>query len=96
MRVQRIRVGLTGLGAVLLVVAATAAIFDTARRDAQAGATAVAPSAAVSPAIENAAEPANEPLAEIGVTPMTVDPEKAEAAANDNAKAVPPGAPAAN
>ncbi|NNM76195.1 hypothetical protein HJG53_04650 [Sphingomonas sp. ID1715] len=69
---QRIRVGLTGLGAVLLIVAISAAIFESAshqpvnstdpglNRTEQVVANMVA---------ANATEAPSEPLAEIGVTP---------------------------
>ena len=67
---QRIRVGMIGLAAVVLLIGLASAIFSTVTRDrpmadaalrgavvAQAGAPAAAPSAG------------NEPLAELGVTP---------------------------
>ena len=69
---QRIRVGLTGLGAVLLIVAISAAIFESARqqpgnevalnRTEQTVANMVA---------ANATEAPSDPLTEIGVTPGT-------------------------
>jgi hypothetical protein len=68
---QRIRVGLTGLGAVLLIVAVSAAIFETARQQptTNASAAANASDATVANMLGNADGGASEPLAEIGVTP---------------------------
>lgn len=65
---QRVRVGLTGLGAVLLIVAISAAIFETATN--QSGGEA-RPAAAVNAAAvpSNAVEAPSDPLTEIGVTP---------------------------
>jgi len=67
---QRVRVGLTGLAAVMLIVAVSTAIFESAK----SGQTPVAPEdvrseQAVSNMLENEAEAPAEPLAEIGVTP---------------------------
>jgi hypothetical protein len=81
---QRVRVGLTGLGAVLLIVAISAAIFESARQQ---------PSNAVDPAanrteqqvtnmVVNQVEAPAEPLAEIGLTPSAPT-------AADNAAAAP-------
>lgn len=81
---QRVRVGLTGLGAVLLIVAVSAAIFETARRqptntiDAAANRT----EQQVANMVVNATETPSEPLAEMGVTPG--------APAAENAVASPP------
>lgn len=68
---QRVRVGLTGLGAVLLIVAISTAIFETAssRDDASAGASANRTEQAVANMVANEVEPPGEPLAEMGVTP---------------------------
>jgi hypothetical protein len=80
---QRVRVGLTGLGAVLLIVAISAAIFESARRqpvnavDAAANRT----EQQVANMVANQAEAPSEPLAEIGVTPS--------APAADNGAAAP-------
>ncbi len=74
--------GLTGLGAVLLIVAISAAIFETAQNQ---------PAATADPALNrteqsvanmaaNSAEAPSEPLAEIGVTP-SAPPADAPAAA---------------
>lgn len=67
---QRVRVGLTGLGAVLLIVAVSAAIFETARH--QPVSTNVASKESedtVSKMLGNTAEAPADPLTEIGVTP---------------------------
>jgi hypothetical protein len=73
---QRVRVGLTGLGAVLLIVAVSAAIFETASHRPQSTNDAAAnqTEATVANMIGNAAEPPSEPLAEIGVTPGAPTP----------------------
>lgn len=69
---QRVRVGLTGLGAVLLIVAISAAIFESARN--QPAADRAAPLNTTERTVANivaantAAAPAD-PLTEIGVTP---------------------------
>lgn len=68
---QRVRVGLTGLGAVLLIVAISAAIFETARQQ-PANSTDAAlnrTEQTVANMVVNATEAPAEPLAEIGVTP---------------------------
>lgn len=68
---QRIRVGLTGLGAVLLIVAISAAIFESASN--QPGNGTEAPlnrtEQTVANMVTNTSEGPTEPLAEIGVTP---------------------------
>ncbi|HEU4968285.1 hypothetical protein [Sphingomonas sp.] len=68
---QRVRVGLTGLGAVLLIVAVSAAIFESARK--QPGDNVVAANASqaqVANMVGNtAADVPSDPLTEIGVTP---------------------------
>lgn len=62
-RGHRVRVGLTGIAAVLVVVAAVAAVIDTVRDEPAAGDPA-------NVAVANVAAPATgEPLAEIGVLP---------------------------
>jgi hypothetical protein len=68
---QRVRVGLTGLGAVLLVVAVSAAIFESARKHPGDNVVAVnASQAQVANMVGNsAAETPSDPLTEIGVTP---------------------------
>ena len=67
---QRVRVGLTGLGAVLLIVAVSAAIFQSAHRE---PATAAPPPTrseqTVANMVGNTAEAPSDPLSEMGVTP---------------------------
>lgn len=72
-RMQRVRVGLTGLAAVLVVVAAAAAVFESASDE---PVTASAPNAIDSATVvENMLPPEeetpNEPLAEIGAAPAS-------------------------
>jgi hypothetical protein len=81
---QRVRVGLTGLGAVLLIVAISAAIFETAsnRPEPVNDAAANRTEATVANMIGNEVEAPAEPLAEIGVTPgAPATPEADNAAA---------------
>jgi hypothetical protein len=68
---QRVRVGLTGLGAVLLIVAISAAIFETASHRPALTNDAAANRAeqTVANMIGNDVAAPSEPLAEIGVTP---------------------------
>ena len=69
---QRVRVGLTGLAAVMLIVAVSTAIFETAKEGEEKAATAaedVRSAQVVANMLENATEAPSEPLAEIGVTP---------------------------
>lgn len=68
---QRVRVGLTGLGTVLLIVAVSAAIFEQAQRQPTntVEAQAAEPDETVANMIGNTVEAPSEPLAEIGVTP---------------------------
>ena len=71
---QRIRVGLTGLGAVMLIVAISAAIFESASHQPSNGT-----SSSLDPTEQtvanmvaaNATEAPSDPLTEIGVTPGT-------------------------
>lgn len=81
---QRVRVGLTGLGAVLLVVAVSAAIFESARH--RPGDNVVAVNASQQTVANmvgsnSAAETPNDPLTEIGVTPAGPPTGNAAAAA---------------
>ncbi len=85
---QRVRVGLTGLGAVLLIVAVSAAIFETASN--QPGNT-VEPEPTqseqtVANMIGNTVEAPAEPLAEMGVTPSAPTPAPADNAVATKAK----------
>ena len=67
---QRVRVGLTGLGAVLLIVAVSAAIFESARHQPGDNAAVVnASQQAVANMVGNTTEAPSDPLTEIGVTP---------------------------
>ena len=70
-RMQRLRVGLTGLAAVLLVVILATAIAAGVRRNAVEGANAVAPPPVVAtlPASDNATATNTEPLAQLGAAP---------------------------
>jgi cobalamin synthase len=71
---QRIRVGLTGLGAVMLIVAISAAIFESASNQPGNGTTAPLDQTEQTVAnmvTANGSESPSEPLAEIGVTPGT-------------------------
>lgn len=77
---QRVRVGLTGLGAVLLIVAVATAIFEASdRRDGPPDAAANRTEQAVANMIGNEVAAPADPLTEIGVTPA------APAAGNDAA-----------
>lgn len=69
---QRVRVGLTGLAAVMLIVAVSTAIFESAKVRPEEGPVAadeVRSEQVVANMLENSVEPPSEPLAEIGVTP---------------------------
>ena len=79
---QRVRVGLTGLGAVLLIVAVSAAIFETARHQPSNTADAAANQTEQSVAnmMGNTVGAPSEPLAEIGVTPGAPSPSPANTA----------------
>ena len=69
---QRIRVGLTGLGAVLLIVAISAAIFESASHQPGSGTNTTLNRSEQSVAnmvTANGIDAPSEPLAEIGVTP---------------------------
>jgi hypothetical protein len=71
---QRIRVGLTGLGAVMLIVAISAAIFESASNQPANGTNVPLNQTEQSVAnmvAANGTEAPSEPLAEIGVTPGT-------------------------
>ena len=69
---QRIRVGMIGLAAVLLLIGLAAAIFATASRE-RAVSGGARPDIVANLAIANdtATAGANEPLADLGVTPST-------------------------
>lgn len=86
-RMQRIRVGVTGLAAVLLVVAVATAIATGVRNSAETtAATAPPPVVATVAQATNAGEEPSEPLAQLGAAPGTVP----EAPANQTADAQQP------
>jgi len=68
---QRIRVGVTGLAAVILIVALATAIASGIRRSANANMPAAAQAAAqvTKLSVSNAVDPRSEPLAQLGVAP---------------------------
>ena len=71
---QRIRVGLTGLGAVLLIVAISAAIFESARNQPAGNSNNVlnqTEQTVANMVAANGTEAPSDPLTEIGVTPGT-------------------------
>ena len=71
-RMQRLRVGITGLAAVLLVVLLATAVATGVRRTAISTPNAAASSVATVPA-SNAIDPNSEPLAQLGVAPGATD-----------------------
>lgn len=88
-KVQRIRVGMTGLAVIVLLIALASAIFLSASTE-QALTGTGAPKTAdmANAATANEADASKEPLAEIGVTPSAAaDPDPAANAA------APPAAP---
>lgn len=99
-RMQRVRVGLTGLAAVLLIVAVSTAIFESAKVRPEAGPVAaedVRSGQAVANMMANVTAAPSEPLAEIGVTPAapaTQDQAAAPAGTPPAAGAAPAAAPA--
>lgn len=75
---QRIRVGMTGLAAVILLMVLSFAIFSSANREAPVSAAGASNAAVVAnlTGVDNAAaeRTRDEPLAELGVAPSTDDP----------------------
>ena len=74
---QRVKVGMIGLAAVILLIGLASAIFSTAKRE-RPSAVAGAPTTetVANLTITNGdalVDPANEPLAELGVAPSTVE-----------------------
>jgi hypothetical protein len=70
---QRARVGMIGLAAVLLLIGLAAAIFATISRDRQVAAIGSArPDVVATMVSGNMVDPAKEPLAELGVAPSAV------------------------
>ena len=71
---QRLRVGLTGLGAVMLIVAISAAIFESASNqpaNGNSGTLNKTEQTVANMVVANGAEAPSDPLTEIGVTPGT-------------------------
>jgi hypothetical protein len=70
-RMQRVRVGVTGLAAIVLVVLLATAIASSVRRTATdaAGATAPPPVVATIATPSNSIDPNAEPLAQLGAAP---------------------------
>jgi hypothetical protein len=79
---QRAKVGMIGLAAVLLLIGLAAAIFATVSRDRQVSAIGTMVSG-------NSTDSAKEPLAELGVAPSAVAP------ASNQSDTLPPKAAAA-
>ncbi|WP_440846098.1 hypothetical protein [Sphingomonas sp. 22176] len=75
---QRIRVGMTGLAAVILLMVVAFAVFSQANRDAPVSAAGASNASVVAnlTGVDNAAadRSRDEPLAELGVAPSTDDP----------------------
>lgn len=90
MRMQRVRVGLTGLAGVFLVAAVATVIFATANGDRQSAGGNQAATAAQDMLGNGSSKAVNEPLAEIGVTPGAGDAAKAAEATNADRKLTPP------
>ena len=79
-RMQRLRVGVTGLAAIFLVVLIATEVASGLRRSADANnATSSAVVTAASATAPNSADPDSEPLAQLGVAPGPA-PESGEAA----------------
>lgn len=78
---QRVKVGMIGLAAVVLLIALASAIIGSATRD-RAGLTAGQGNTALATAAVNeSVEAADEPLAEMGVAPSAANLQEADAAA---------------
>ncbi|MET4896417.1 hypothetical protein RN629_04475 [Sphingomonadaceae bacterium jetA1] len=78
---QRVKVGMIGLAAVILLIAIASTILGSLNRGdppAATGATAQANSAADIAATNATAPATSEPLAELGVAPATVNTQAAE------------------
>lgn len=74
-RMQRLRVGITGLAAVLIIVAVATAVVSNVRRSADdMNAVAPPPVVATLPPAGNAAETVTEPLAQLGAAPGKATP----------------------
>lgn len=75
--IQRVRVGMIGLAAVVLIIGLASAIFSSAHRERSiAAADAPRADAVANMSLVNATQPVgapNEPLAELGVAPSTTN-----------------------
>ena len=81
-RMQRVRIGLTGLSCVFLLVLLAAAFLGLANNEAErADLAAGARQGVASAAADNAAEAPKDPLAELGVAPGNAPEEPATAPA---------------
>ncbi|MFM9828976.1 MAG: hypothetical protein ACKVOB_09575 [Sphingomonas sp.] len=87
-KVQRVRVGMTGLAVIVLFIALASAVFRSASTEpALTGTGAPKTAEMANAATDNVADAAKEPLAEIGVTPSAAaDPDPS---ANSAAAAAP-------
>jgi hypothetical protein len=74
-RVQRVRAGVTGLAAVLVIAGLAGAIFNSASEERPVGPTGTKDAEAVATITGNTATAVetNEPLAELGVAPATTN-----------------------
>jgi hypothetical protein len=74
-RVQRVRAGVTGLAAVLVIAGLAGAIFNSASEERPVGPTGTTDAEAVATITGNTATAieTNEPLAELGVAPATIN-----------------------
>lgn len=75
--VQRLKVGLIGLAAVLLLIGLASAVFNSVNRErpvAAIGGAQPGTVAAMAGTGNSIAPAGNEPLAELGVTPSTIEP----------------------
>ena len=74
-RVQRVRAGVTGLAAVLVIAGLAGAIFNSASEERPVGPTGTTDAEAVASITGNTATAieTNEPLAELGVAPATIN-----------------------
>lgn len=88
---QRAKVGMIGLAAVLLLIGLAAAIFATVSRDRQVAAIGSArPDVVATMVSGNTTDSAKEPLAELGVAPSAVTPASNQSdAASSKAAAAP-------
>lgn len=80
-RMQRVRVGVTGLAAILLVVVVATAVASGLRQSAEpSNATVAAPAAVTAVVAPNSADPDSEPLAQLGAAPGPTTESSASAA----------------